>query len=433
MEEDTGMRSVRIFVLAAVAVMVLPTLSYGAGFALFEHGARGVALGGAFGATADDPTAVYYNPAGLAFLEGTQAAAGAYFITFGSKFTGDNPYPGAGYKAEMKDQIFYPPHVYATGAISDRLRWGVGMTAPFGLGTWWEDDWAGKFVIKRIDLKVFNFNPNLAYKINDNFSIGAGFDYFLVDVDLTRSVAAINPYTQQAAEVGQAHIWADRQDGWGWNLAALAKFESGISAGLTYRSKVKVDMEGKGSFVQFPTGYDDFDAIVAGLIPFSSNPRVVTGIEFPDEARFALAWHNERVRVEGDVVWLGWSSFKELPMTFPDYPALSSVRPENYEDGFTYRLGFEYKKSDAWSWLFGALYDETPVPTESVSPLLPDARRTGVSVGFSWAFSPNLTLDAGFLHLMFPERSTEGRDADNFNGTYKTSAELLGFSMVYRF
>ena len=427
------MRSARIFVLLVGAALVLPTLSFGSGFALFEHGARGVALGGAFGATADNPTALYYNPAGIAFLEGTQAAAGAYFITFGAEFEGDNPYPGAGYKSEMESQIFYPPHAYVTGGLTDRLRWGVGLTAPFGLGTWWPDDWAGKFVTKRADLKIFNINPNVSYKISDTWSVAAGFDYFLVDVDLTKSVSAINPYTQQVAEVGQAHISTSRQTGWGWNVATLAKFGGGFSAGLTYRSKVKADMKGKGSFVQFPTGYDDFDAIVAGLIPFDVNPDVETSIEFPDEARVALAWHNEHFTVEGDVVWMGWSSFVELPITFPDYPLLSSVKPENYEDSLTYRLGVEYKKSETWSWLFGALYDESPVPTESVSPLLPDANRTGISVGFSWAFSPSMTLDAGFLHLMFPERSTEGRDYDNFNGTYTTSAELLGFSVVYKF
>ena len=129
----------------------------------------------------------------------------------------------------------------------------------------------------------------------------------------------------------------------------------------------------------------------------------------------------------------GVEQLRRAPITFPDYPLLSSVKPENYEDSLTYRLGVEYKKSETWSWLFGALYDESPVPTESVSPLLPDANRTGISVGFSWAFSPSMTLDAGFLHLMFPERSTEGRDYDNFNGTYTTSAELLGFSVVYKF
>ena len=86
------MRNAKL-ILAAGAVLLVPALVFGNGFALFEHGARGVAMGGAFCAIADDATAGYYNPAGLAFLEGTQAAAGAFLITESSVFEGDNPFP----------------------------------------------------------------------------------------------------------------------------------------------------------------------------------------------------------------------------------------------------------------------------------------------------------------------------------------------------
>jgi long-chain fatty acid transport protein len=111
------MRKARVIWLSAVAgcVLLAPAASFGAGFALFEHGARAVALGGAFGATADDATAIYYNPAGLAFQTGTQLAAGVYFITESSTFDGANPYPGQGYTVDMKILIFYPPHVYLGG------------------------------------------------------------------------------------------------------------------------------------------------------------------------------------------------------------------------------------------------------------------------------------------------------------------------------
>lgn len=426
------MRSVR-HVAAVVALLLAPTIALGSGFALFEHGARGVAMGGAFGATANDPTALYYNPAGLAFLEGTQVAAGAYFITLASDFKGANPYPGASYKASQKSQIFYPPHIYATGALSGNLRWGIGLNAPFGLGTWWEDDFAGKFITKRTDLKIFNLNPTLAYKISDSFSIALGADYFITNVDLTRSIPAVNPFTQQVAEVGQVHMYTRQQTGLGWNVAMLGHLGGGFSAGLAYRSKVKVDMEGKASFVQFRTGYADFDTIVATQIPFNENPTAKTGIDFPDEVRVAFAWHNDVWRVEADWVRMGWSSFKELPITLPKYPQLSSVRPENYQDSRTYRLGFEYGGGKAWAWQLGFLYDESPVPTETVSPILPDAKRTGISIGFSKNLSPNTRFDVGFLHLIFPERSTEGRDGDNFNGKYSNGAELLGFSLVHRF
>ncbi len=168
-------------------------------------------------------------------------------------------------------------------------------------------------------------------------------------------------------------------------------------------------------------------------IPFDSNSEVESQITFPDEIRVALAWRNDRLRVELDWVRTGWSSFQDLPMTIKGYPALSSVRPEYYEDSSSYRLGVEYRTSPTWAWQAGVLYDETPVPTESVSPLLPDNDRLGLCIGFSYGMSERMRLDVGYMHLDFPKRSTEGLDGDNFNGIYHNGAELLGFTVVYKF
>lgn len=407
--------------------------AYGAGFALFEHGARAVALAGAFGAVADDPTAVYYNPAGIAFLDGTQVASGVYFIGLSSDFKGANPYPGQGYRASQEKQIFFPPHIFATGKLTERLNWGMGVTTPFGLGTWWKNDFAGRFISKRVDLKVFNFNPTVSFKVSDGVAFAVGADYFMSGIDITKSIGVINPYIQSVSEVGQVHLKARNQTGWGWNAALLAKSPTGWSAGATYRSKVKVNYDGDASFTQFATGHADFDAIVATQIPFATKPKVVSSIEFPDELRLALGYKIDAWQVSLDWVRMGWSSFKDLPITLVGYPLLSSVRPENYEDASSIRLGVEYRTSPTWAFQFGALQDKTPVPTASVSPLLPDNDRTGLSVGASMNLSEKTRLDVGYQHLMFKERSTNGLDGDNFNGSYKNGAELLGFTLVHRF
>ncbi len=425
-------RRIGLSVLAA-SLLLTPTFSFGAGFALFEHGARGVALGGAFTATADDPTAIYYNPAGIAFLEGTQAAAGVYFITETSTFDGANPYPGDGYTVDLKKQIFFPVHAYLTGELTPDLHWGFGVYAPFGLGTWWPSDYAGKYITRRVDLKTFNFNPTLSYKITEHLAVAAGLDYFYSAIDLTKSLPAISPYTQQVAEVGQVHLYSDYKGGFGWNVGILGKLDGGFSLGLTYRSNVTVDYTGKASFTQYSTGHADFDAIVASQLPFSSKPTVKTSIKYPDEKRVALAWHGSKLGIEVDWVRMGWSSFKDLPFNFVGYPALSQIRPENYEDSDCYRLGVEYKASPTLALQFGLLDDKSPVPTESVSPLLPDAERRGVSVGASFAFSPNTRLDVSYMYLPFKTRSTEGINTDNYEGTYKTKANLFGFTVVHKF
>jgi len=266
----------------------------------------------------------------------------------------------------------------------------------------------------------------------DRVALAVGFDAFFSSVDLTRSIGAVNPYTQQVAEVGQVHLYTPFESGYGYNAALLAKLGGGFSLGAQYRSRVKVEYSGNASFVQFPTGYDDFDAIVAGLLPFDSNPAGLTEVTFPAELRFGLAWQSETWTFAADAVRMGWDSFDELPITLPDYPLLSSVRPENYEDATTYRFGVE-KRWEKTALQLGYLVDPTPVPTESVSPLLPDADRVGYSVGFSYILSPRVRVDAAYLYLPFDERSTEGLDPEGFNGTYDTKAHLFGMSMTVRF
>lgn len=422
----------RFLVLAGVMALA-PALAWGAGFSLYEHGARAVALGGAFAATADNPTAVYYNPAGLAFLEGTSVTVGVYGISFDSKVYGDSPYPGKGYQAEMDSRIFYPPHLYATGKLGERAGWGLGVYAPFGLGTAWPDNWAGRYVSRRIDLEVYNVNPNFAYQLGNNLAVAVGADLFLVDLDMWRAIGVVNPYTQVMTDVASVNLAASNEQAWGWNAALLWKLSGGFSLGLSYRSRVELEAEGKAKFTQIRTGRQDFDSIVAGMLPFNATPKVTSDITFPAETRLGLAWRDERVGVEANWLRVGWSSFDKFPMVFPEYPQLTVVRPENYDDTDSYRLGFELKASDTLAFQLGALYDETPVPVEMVSPLLPDASRRGVSVGMSYQLADSLRLDVGFLHLMFLDRSTKGKSWDQFNGTYKSRAELLGFSLIYTF
>jgi len=252
-------------------------------------------------------------------------------------------------------------------------------------------------------------------------------------VSLTKSIPSINPYTQRVVEIGQVHMYSDISDGIGFNLAFMAKPTEAFSVGASYRSRVKVKYDAKASFVQIPTGYADFDAIVSSLLPFSINPKGQTEVNFPAEYRIGFGLHTGALTTSVDVVLMDWDSFQELPITIVGYPALSSVKKENYEDAMTYRLGFEYRTSKQWSWLVGALYDETPEPVEAFGPLLPDANRWGASAGFSYDMTEKIRVDVGYLYLRFEDRSTNGLDPDNFNGQYHTTAHLLGVTLGYKF
>ncbi len=423
----------------AVAVLVAPSLTHASGFALFEHSNRGMAMGGAMTAVADDASALYWNPAGIAFQtdEGTQIQMGVTFISASQDFYGESPYPGDGYHAEQESQVFYPPHMYVVMPASDKLAFGFSMTTPFGLGTYWDDDFAGRYISKRVDIKTYDLAGDVAFKMGNNFALGVGFDYVISQIDLTKNIGLVNPYTQQVADVGQLHISTDglSNDVWSWHAGLQAKFGS-VSVGVLYRAEIDMDYtDGYGSFRQFGTGYPDFDAAVGALIPFGEKTPLTSKITFPDNLQIGIAWKNEKWTVSGQWGTMGWSSFQELPINFTEYPYLSDVVEENYEDADQYRFGLEYRSSDKLAFRVGYLSDETGQPVESMSPLLGDGDRTGYSVGIGFNFH-GMQTDIGYMYLDFDTRSTLDNGShsfDGYDGSYETSAHLFGITTTLKF
>jgi len=429
------MTTKQVFAVAA-ALLLVPTMASGAGFALFEHGNRAMGMGGAFTAVADDPSAMFWNPAGLAFQndEGVRFMGGVTFITATQDFYGDSPYPGEGYATSQKSQMFYPPHFYLVLPIGDRMTLAGGMYTPFGLGTWWDDDHAGRFISKRVDIKRIDIGATLSYKVTDFLAFGLGVNYGIGSIDLTQTIGFINPYTQAVADVGQVHLYTDgaSNTGIGWNGSMLVKLPAGFSFGALYRSKMKIDFEGYGSFTQYPTGYADFDGLIASALPFGENAAMTTVINFPDYMSLGLAWANEDWTLSLQYGWTGWQSFQDLPMTFVDYPELSEVVEQGYSNVSQMRLGAEWRYDDSWAFQAGGLYDETPQPTNSMTPLLGDSNRLGVSLGFHYEHG-NMWVDVSDLYLWFDGRSTGGASLDGYDGKYKTRANLIGVTVGMSF
>jgi len=429
----------RLILAVAVFALMAPSLSQASGFALFEHGNRGMAMGGAMTAVADDPSALFWNPAGIAFQtdEGTQVQLGITFITANQDFNGDSPYPGDGYHAEQKSQTFYPPHLYLVMPLGDKAAFGFSVINPFGLGTYWDDDFAGRFISKRVDIKTYNLSPNFAFKLSEHFALGLGVDYLVGQIDLTKNIGMINPYTQHVADVGQVHLQTDGlgNDAWGWHAGLQGKF-GGFSIGALYRSEIDMDFtDGYGSFRQFQTGYADYDAALAALIPFGEDAAMTSNIVFPDYFQIGMAWENEKWTISGQWGTMGWSSFQELPINFTDYPHLSDTVVENYEDADQWRIGLEYRSSGKLALRLGYLDDETPQPVESMSPLLGDGGRQGYTCGIGFNIH-GIQTDIGYMYLKFDTRHTGdngGVSLDGYEGSYKTRANLIGITTTLKF
>jgi long-chain fatty acid transport protein len=419
---------------AAVAVLVAgyASPSAGAGFLIFEEGAKALGMGGAFTARADDPSAVFYNPAGLCALDGTMTYLGGSLIVTGTDFAGVDPDPGFGVLERTKTHVFTPISFYVTRKINENVSAGFGLFNPFGLGREWKnpETFSGRHISYKVDLKTFYFNPTIAWKINDAVSFGAGLQLVYSSVLLRQYLLMWDPNGSGFLNIADVKLTANNTLDAGFNAGVMYRNEK-ISVGLTYRSSVAVDYDGDGTFTQVPSGNDALDGAVSSLLP--GNQGVGTRIEFPPLVSLGVAFrHSETMTFEIDLNWAGWSTFDTLPFDFRKDAALNTVRPQEYSDVFSVRAGAEYRPMETWAFRAGYYFDPSPQPDKSVSPLLPDSDRHGITFGFGHRAGA-WTVDMYDLILVFLERDTNGHSHDGYNGSYASWANLIGLNVGYSF
>jgi long-chain fatty acid transport protein len=426
------LRSLRFTITTALA-LAFATTAFGAGFSIFEQGAKASGMAGAFAATADDPSAIFYNPAGLAQQRRLAAYAGATFINFSNEFTGDPNSPvTAGTSGKYDRHTFIPPNVYAIVPIGENLTVGFGSYAAWGLRTDWADPWVGRYVSRDADLKTMSFNPAIAWQTSDGrFALGGGIEYRRARVILNANRMALNPFTGRIADVANTRLVSDYGDDLGWNVGVLFKATDRLRFAATYRTDMEMELEGQAEINQIPTGNSQLDAIISTQLP--PNQAINTVFPFPAIASAGVAFSpNANWDVEFDITHMTWSNFEALSVNFETTPNASFTRVQNWEDSSAYRLGANYKATADWDVRLGALYDQNPQPTEAVSPLLPDSDRIGVTFGAGFHRGPWI-VDAAAFVLHFKDRSTLGGNDEGFDGTYETDAVLWSVNLGYRF
>ncbi len=406
-----------------------------AGFIIFEQGSKAMGMAGAFTAQADDGSAMFHNVAGLAFQREKDLSLGVTLVSLGaSEFEGANPFPGESARAEQAGNLVTPPHAYYVHPFGEKWTFGLGVMSPFGLVTEWDnpETFAGRNLSTRAELISVDINPSLAWQLTPNFGIGFGAVVRSSLVELDRIVTRVNPFTQGQANVADVSLKSDLEQGYGWNIGILHKYNNSFSWGLSYRSKMEVDYSGDAKFKQILTGNPQFDAAVARALPFGVDQAIETGIEFPDMASFGVAFAlSPNSMLEIDANWTGWSTFQEVAIEFPENAALQGPPAEQlWDDVMNYRLGFRWNASPTRQWRAGAWFDETPQPEETMGPLLPDSDRTGVSLGYGITTGRGHRYDLALMYLVFDERSSLD-NIEGFNGTYETSVALLGLTATF--
>ncbi len=426
------MRSLRLTIMTLMACLLSAT-AFGAGFSIFEQGAKASGMAGAFVATADDPSAIFYNPAGIANQRELAVLAGATFINFTNEFTGDPNSPvTAGVEGKYNRHTFVPPNMYAIVPIGNNLTVGVGVFAAWGLRTDWASPWAGRYISKDADLKTTSVNPVIAWRSTDGrIAIGGGLEYRRARVFLNANRVALNPFTNRIVDVANIRLASDYGDDIGWNAGILFKPTPQWRVGASYRSDMDIELKGNADVSQISTGNAQFDAIVGTQLP--PDQPINTTFPFPAVSVVGVAFSpNESWDFEFDISHMTWKRFKALSVNFETTPAASFTRPQNWDDSSAFRFGINHKATDMWDIRLGAVYDQNPQPTEAVSPLLPDSDRIGATIGTGLHTGP-FVVDWSLMVLHFKDRNTQGKNSEGFNGNYETDALLWSVNLGYRF
>jgi long-chain fatty acid transport protein len=295
------------------------------------------------------------------------------------------------------------------------------------------DQFSGHDRVTKADVRTLNGNLNLAYAPDARWSFGIGVDALFANVELHSVVDSILPGGGgDKVNIANVMLKSSYRAGLTWNAGGLWTPNPEWKIAVNYRaqSHVKVD-DGEATFSQILTGFPQYDAAVRAKLPV--NQTVTSELRFPSILSLGAAWNPAPDWTwEMDANKTGWSWFQKLALTFPQNHALDKTITEDYQDSWRVNVGAEHRLPK-FTYRFGYYFDQAAAPTESVTPLLPDANRHGATVGLGFKLGRNKawTLDLYNMALFVESRSTDGRNRDGYNGTYKSYVNAAGVNLGY--
>lgn len=418
--------------LLALPLFVLPASAHASGFALESQGARAMGFSGAYVAQSSDPSAIYYNAAGIGFLKKAQLYVGGQVGSLSTDFTGEGPTPAAGTLETSSRGLGLLPTLYYARPVGERTVVGIGAYVPFGFRSQWDnpDQFTGRTICLDCRIQSWSINPTVAYRLADRLSVGFGVDVRLSKFkQVKRLGASPNPFPVPT-DVAEMTFDSGNSTGVGWNLGLLASPSENVSLGFAYRHKVTIDHSANVQFSQILTGDSAVDAAVAIGLP--ATQAATATFTYPASFTGGIAVKHGYWTFEGDLSWTFWSSFDAVTLTFPDRPAFDTSLPQSYESTWRGAIGAEYLIGNEWELRGGYSYDHSPQPTPTLSPFLQDEDRHGFALGGSYKYE-NLRVDLVGRLLVYRDRSTRGLSQYGYDGLYQSSGFSLGVSLGYRF
>ncbi|QJB58230.1 outer membrane protein transport protein [Pseudodesulfovibrio sp. zrk46] len=363
-----------LFVCSLFACLMMASMAQAGGFQLFEYSNRGVAMATTGYAIAGDASVIATNPALMTKLEGQRALAGAVTISPQTSVYLD------GNKNKTKANIHYVPHAYYTRQLEDNenVWFGIGMFTRFGLGTEYDENWAGKSGLQNVLLESVSLNPNLAFKFNDDFSMAVGLEVIKGGIALKRTI-------------GTSEVSADTEGyAVGGNIGFTYDINDELTAGFHYRAPMRFVAHGKAT-----SGTQN-----------TQNGQTIKST-LPSSFTLGLGYKPmDKWSIEFDTIYTRWENTKSLI-----YDGLiNSETSLKYKNTWRFQLGTEYWAQDWLALRFGYAYDQTPTRAGDASFMLPanDRQLFSTGLGFKW---DKWTADWSFMYVIAKER--KGLAIDN--------------------
>mgnify|MGYP001764473312 FL=1 len=441
-------KNMTLRLIPALLAVAFSGAASASGFQLMgEQSASGLGNAGAgSAAVAENAGTIFYNPAGMTELGRGSVSAGLVAVKTSFEFNNDGSItPGLTGDGGNGGNWGVVPNAYGSWQLAKDWYIGLGIGAPFGLKTKYDEPWIGSAHSNEFDIKTININPSIAWRAADWVSLGAGVNWQRIDATYKRAAgvaasprvtncAAVPPTSPlfPAAVPCQSGVKLEMDDdAWGWNVGALFKPAAQTKIGVSYRSKIKYTANG--------------DVSVSGPSPVvnaGGSSNVKADIDEPDTFILSLSQGiGDKWEVLADVSWTGWSSIPYLDIVRTS-GRLSGQTAQTlntkFDDAWRFALGANYKLDEAWKLRFGIAYDQTPVPSAEYRLVsLPDNDRTWFSAGFQWKPAKDMALDVGAAYLYLRDSDinndlrAEGKGL--VKGTYDASAWLIGtqFSMFF--
>jgi long-chain fatty acid transport protein len=467
--------------LPLIIAAALAASPLGASASGYRFGSQSVAAQGtadANGAEGNDPSTIFYNPAGLSRLDGMQISMGATIVAPHSTFTDagsahftGQPAGGTATSGYVPDAVA-APSFYLSKKVNDRWTMGLGVFVPYGAKLDFGNTWTGRYALTDMKMEAVTLNPSASFKLNEHHAFGAGIDAEhmsaalgqAVDVPgtiaalstaagaaqgaaLARQIVALGGNPALLRAVNDGHGSNDVKDwGLGFNLGYMYTLEASTRFGLSYRSSILHKLRGSTVW-DFSTVTSD--AVVNNVLAAASrrtNSAALIVVRTP-ETLSANVFHQFDAKWTGmaDLTWTRSNRMADLNIEFPGTGEGAEVIRQQWKNTVRVALGGNYAYSDRLTLRAGLAYDQSPVKSELAHPALPDGDRTQYAVGANWKLDPHSSMDLAYSYVDMkdvnvnytnhcsPLNATCTGNGETTRGKFQTHVSLIGIAYNYKF